>query len=151
MISFIITINVIGFMLLYVLLFRLIKRARYYRKLEEIYEQASKVPSRVSTKGDVRRLKKYRPYVKALKRKISTLIFINMVIFLVVYASMLFSTIFIVDKYSVLLVESPVAIPFFSYYSLEDGKMYVHVYVIMLLAFAMTTYPVMREMRIKKS
>ncbi|MGB9817021.1 MAG: hypothetical protein ACPLQS_05445 [Desulfurococcaceae archaeon] len=151
MISLIITINVIGFMLLYVLLFRLIKRTRYYRKLEEIYEQASKVPGKVSTKGDVRRLKKYKPYVKALKRKMSTLIFLNIAIFLAVYASMLFSTILIVNKYSVLLVESPVAIPFFSYYSLEDRKMYIYVYTIVLLAFAMTTYPVTREMRIKKS
>ncbi|MEM1638623.1 MAG: hypothetical protein QXJ69_00900 [Desulfurococcaceae archaeon] len=151
MIAFLITINVIGFMLIYVLSFRLIKKTNFYRKLEEIYEQASRVPSRVSTKGDVRRLKKYRPYLRALRRKMTVLMLINIVVFLAVYTSMLLSTIAIVNKYTVLVVESPVAIPFFSYYSVENGKVYVYVYTIMLLAFAVTLYPVTKELRIKKS
>ena len=151
MIALLVAINTIGFMFLYILAFRLIKRTNFYKELVELYEHVARVPSKVKSKGDVRRAKKYRPYLKTLRRKTLYLIALNFGLFAVVYTGMLLSMMFITSTFSVFYVESPVFIPFFSTYDAEHGKVFMHVYVMLLIALAVVTYPISKEMRFYKS
>ncbi|MEM0249580.1 MAG: hypothetical protein QXG15_02180 [Desulfurococcaceae archaeon] len=139
---------VVAFAFLYIATFRLIKRTRFYRDIEVLHEQALKVPSKVKTKGDVRRLKKYQPHLRMFKRRMFSLMLLNMAIFMATYACMLVVVIAIINSLSTYSIDSPVSIPLFSAYDKEQGKVQVYVHALLLLALALVSYPISKEMKV---
>lgn len=136
------------FMVLYTVIFRLIKKTHYYKNLLALYEQARKVPQRVSTKGDYRRLKKYRPYLREFRRRMLKLTLVNIAVFMAIYTLMVITELIIISHHGLYLVETPILIPFFTYE--ESGKFYTPSTIIILLALALTIYPVTRELKLEK-
>lgn len=151
MIATIISLNVIGFMFLYVLVFRTIKKTSYYRNLRELYIQARRAPARITSKSDIRRLRKARPYVKVFRKKITSLMLLNVAIFMTIYTAMIFSTMYLVLVYfdGVQVIPSPIMIPFFTIVDLQSGRIYLNTYSVVFIAFITALYPVTREMRLQ--
>ncbi|MEM4717879.1 MAG: hypothetical protein QXE81_03855 [Desulfurococcaceae archaeon] len=151
MLATLITVNVLGFIFLYIIVFRYIKRTDYYGKLIEIYKQARKAPAKVTSKSDIRRLRKYRPYIRVFRRKMITLTLLNIGLFMAVYTATIFTTLYLISRYTDTypLLESPVIIPFLSFIDYETGRIYIYPHIVVLIAFITTLYPVTREMKIQ--
>lgn len=124
---------------------RLFKKTRLYIEVMETYK-AVKTPEIVKTKGDVRRVKKYRPVIKSMRRRFILIVFIQTMTFIVAYTFILLLAINITNIMGTDLVEVPVSVPFFTIIS-EDGKLYTSIYIVVLLAFAMSLYFVSKAMK----
>ncbi len=137
------------FMVIYLYVFKLVKKTSYYRRVKALYEQAKKVPTRVSSKGDYRRLRKYTPYLKEYRRRMLKLSLINIGVFMAVYAAMLFTSYLLMVYQQIYVVETPITIPFFTYVD-ESGSLYIHSTMVVIISLAATHYPILRELRIEK-
>lgn len=149
MLTLIFTANVIVHVYLYIVLYRIFKKTGFYKKLVELHLQLQRVPAVVKDKRDLRKARKYRPYVKLLRSGLVKLLVINTVFFLAVYASILVTTTYLAQVFGVSVLEVPIVIPLLTM-SL-DGKLYTHVYVVVLLALMLMLYPILREAKIKPS
>jgi hypothetical protein len=136
-------------MVIYLYVFKLVKKTSYYRRVKALYEQAKKVPTRVSSKGDYRRLRKYTPYLKEYRRRMLKLSLINIGVFMAVYAAMLFTSYLLMVYQQIYVVETPITIPFFTYVD-ESGSLYIHSTMVVIISLAATHYPILRELRIEK-
>jgi membrane protease YdiL (CAAX protease family) len=139
--------TVLVFIAVYISIIRLIKKTSYYKRILALYQQAKKVPSSVSTKGDYRRLRKYRPYLKEFRRRMLTLMLINIGVFVAIYTALFIVTYYLMQYFVGWSVEVPVLIPFFTV--VADGKMYTHPFVIILLVLALLIYPASRELKLE--
>ncbi|MEM1628929.1 MAG: hypothetical protein QW551_06635 [Desulfurococcaceae archaeon] len=124
---------------------RLFKRTRFYTEIIETYK-AIRAPEVVKTKGDIRRVKKYRPLIKNIRRRFILIVLMQTMTFIATYMIILFLAINVANVMGTDLVEVPVSIPFFTIIS-EDGKLYTSIYIVVLLAFAMSLYFVSKIMR----
>jgi hypothetical protein len=137
------------FMVVYLYVFKLVKKTSYYRRVKALYEQAKKVPMRVSSKGDYRRLRKYAPYLKEYRRRMLKLSLINIGVFMAVYTAMLFTSYLLMVYQEIYVVETPITIPFFTYID-ESGRLYIHSTMVVIISLAATHYPILRELRMEK-
>ncbi|MEM0325677.1 MAG: hypothetical protein QW123_01130 [Desulfurococcaceae archaeon] len=147
MLALVTVVNVIGHLYIYLIVYRYFKKTRFYKSLVKLHEQVKRAPQRVKTKSDLRKARKYRPYLKAFRRRLTRLLIFNTIFFILVYISIVTSTTYITIVYGSYLVETPVMIPLLTGIS-PDGKMYTHAFTIMLLALILTIYPITRETRI---
>jgi hypothetical protein len=138
---------VVGHVYLYLLLYSFIKKSKFYASLLKLHEQARKIPSKVKTKGDLRRARKYMPYARAFRGKLTKLMLLNLALFTVVYISMLSSTMYVSRILGLEFVETPIIIPFFTKIT-PEGKLYVHFLVIVLLALLLSVYPISRGTKV---
>lgn len=149
MIASLIILNILGFLYLYVVLSKLIKKTGFYTRLEELYIHVSRLPVKIQTKGDLRRAKKYRPHLRVFRRKLLLLVLVNTMLFMLTYTGALLSTMYIVERHGVYFVKTPIAIPFFTLYD-ELGNAYISTYSLIIITFATISYPVTKELRFKK-
>lgn len=147
MLALITVINVIGHLGIYLLIYRRLKRTQFYKNLVKLHEHVKRAPSQVKTKRDLRRARKYRPYLKAFRSRLTWLLLINTVFFMLVYTSIVISTNYISLVYGNYVVETPVLIPLLTRVS-PDGRLYTHVLTVMLITLILTIYPITRETRI---
>jgi hypothetical protein len=137
-------------MFVYLYVFKLVKKTSYYKRVKALYEQAKKVPMRVSSKGDYRRLRKYAPYLKEYRRRILKLSLINIGVFMAVYTAMLFTSYLLMVYQEIYVVETPITIPFFTYIDEKSGRLYIHSTMVVIISLAATHYPILRELRMEK-
>lgn len=150
MLSLLVLANVLGHAGLFMLVYRKLKKTRFYRDLVRLQEKARYLPSKPRDKRDLRRIRKYRPYLKALRGKVSKLLALNIALFMLIYLSILFSTTYLTIAVGRWFVETPVLVPLLTGVAREDTgvRMYVHAYVIMLLSMILVIYPLTRETKL---
>lgn len=150
MLSLLVLANVLGHAGLYMLVYRKLKKTRFYRDLLRLQEKARHLPAQPRSKRDLRRIRKHRPYLKALRGKVTKLLALNVVLFMTIYLSILFSTTYISVFLGKWFVETPVLIPLLTGVVRENSavRMYVHAYVVMLLSMVLVVYPLTRESKL---
>ncbi|MCY0868822.1 MAG: 7tm Odorant receptor [Desulfurococcus sp.] len=89
------------------------------------------VPEKPRSKGDIRRLRKYRALYKSVRKRIILLLALNFTVFTLVYVLMI--VLVTVLSGGEAWITIPVAIPLLSYAS--NGVYMTHVYVVALLGF----------------
>ena len=146
--ALILTLIVIAFAFVYTAVFRLVKKTRFYKGIEQLYVRVQKIPDKPRTKGDVRRLKKHKHYLKSFKRRMLSLMFLNFAVFIAIYSVMLYVFYNVINALSIYTLKSPISIPFLSIYDPESGVIVIHVYSILILALAATSYLISRELRL---
>ncbi|ADV65452.1 hypothetical protein [Desulfurococcus mucosus] len=123
-----------------------VKKHPYFAEAIRTY-QLVEIPETPRSKGDIRRLRKYRALYKSAKRRLTLLFITHISLFSLVYVLMIF-TVSLVSRSSE-VVNIPVSIPFLSYMA-ETGVYRTHIYIVALIGFALPLYLVSRSVRFEQ-
>jgi hypothetical protein len=119
----------------------------YFKDAIEVYKSIQ-IPDTPRSKGDVRRIRKYRLMVKTARRML--LLFLTQFsVFIGMYVLMLLTVISIASWMGVEWVKIPVAIPLLSV-PLEEGGFTTHVTFISIIAFALPLYFVNKKVKLSE-
>jgi len=123
----------------------LVKKTPYFAEAIRVY-QSVQLPDTPKSKGDIRRLRKYRFLYRVARRRILLLFTVHVSIFALVYTLMVFTVTTITRSSEI--VNIPISIPLLSY--IEDGGYKTHIYVVALVGFAIPLYLVSRSVRLEQ-
>lgn len=123
-----------------------LKKLRYFSSAVEAYAKAQ-VPSAARTKGDIRRLRKYRVLYKSAKRRILLLLIANILIFMLFYLAASLVMIYFGSVLNTFWARSPVLVPLFSMVD-EKGDIYVHAFVLHLIGFALPLHYISKAVKL---
>jgi len=133
----------------YVLLARAFKKSRFYTQVRSLRQLLEGAPVEIRSKRDIRKYRKIRPYIKSLRRKMLLVTLVYTGLFLVVYVGCILVAWFISSVFNTLVVDSPIGIPFLSFFNHESGYFEIPVFVIVILALTGALYVFMREARVE--
>ncbi|QOR94749.1 7tm Odorant receptor [Thermosphaera chiliense] len=125
-----------------------VRSLEYFKEAVEVYRSVQ-IPETPRSKGDVRRIRRYRLMVKTAKRRMLLLFLTQFSVFIGMYVLMLLTVITIASWTGVEWVEIPVAIPLLSV-PLEEGGFTTHVTFISILAFALPLYFVNKKVKLSE-
>ncbi|WP_042667805.1 hypothetical protein [Desulfurococcus amylolyticus] len=128
------------------LLIKAVRNHPYFSEAVKTY-QSIQVPETPRSKGDVRRLRKYRALYRSARRRMLLLFVIHISVFSLVYTLMILVVSLIAR--STQYVDIPVSVPFLSGLNTERGIYYTHIYIIALIGFAVPIYLVSRSIRLE--
>jgi hypothetical protein len=125
-----------------------VRSLEYFKDAIEVYKSIQ-IPDTPRSKGDVRRIRKYRLMVKTARRRMLLLFLTQFSVFIGMYVLMLLTVISIASWMEVEWVEIPVAIPLLSV-PLEEGGFTTHVTFISIIAFALPLYFVNKKVKLSE-
>lgn len=123
-----------------------LKRLRYFSSAVEAYNKVQ-VPGAARTKGDIRRLRKYRALYKSAKRRILLLLIANILIFMLFYLAASLVMLYFSAVFGTYWARSPVLVPLFSTID-KEGNIYVHVFALHLIGFALPLHFISKAVRL---
>jgi hypothetical protein len=126
----------------------MLKKTRLYIQIQALQRQLARAPQDIRSKGDIRRYRKLKPYIKYFRRKTLILTLIYSAVFLVIYTGGLLITWFISSIIGKFYVISPIGIPFLSGFSRDLGYFIIPTHVVVLVAFIGVFYLITREVKL---
>jgi hypothetical protein len=126
----------------------MLKKTRLYIQIQALQRQLARAPQDIRSKGDIRRYRKLKPYIKYFRRKTLILTLIYSAVFLVIYTGGLLITWFISNIIGKFYVISPIGIPFLSGFSRDLGYFIIPTHVVVLVAFIGVFYLITREVKL---
>ncbi|MEM4579479.1 MAG: 7tm Odorant receptor, partial [Thermosphaera sp.] len=97
----------------------LVKRLDYFKEAVEVYRSVQ-IPDTPRSKGDVRRIRRYRLMVKTARRRVLALFITQFTVFVSMYVVMLYVVMLAASRAGAEWVKIPVTIPLLSI-PLEEG------------------------------
>lgn len=148
MLTILIVICILLLTLIYIVVVRMLKKTRLYIQIQALQRQLARAPQDIRSKGDIRRYRKLKPYIKYFRRKTLILILIYSAVFSVIYTGGLLITWFISNIIGKFYVISPIGIPFLSGFSRDLGYFIIPTHVVVLVAFIGVFYLITREVKL---
>jgi len=148
MLTILIVICILLLTLIYIVVVRMLKKTRLYIQIQALQRQLARAPQDIRSKGDIRRYRKLKPYIKYFRRKTLILTLIYSAVFLVIYTGGLLITWFISSIIGKFYVISPIGIPFLSGFSRDLGYFIIPTHVVVLVAFIGVFYLITREVKL---
>lgn len=124
----------------------LVKRLDYFKEAVEVYRSVQ-IPDTPRSKGDVRRIRRYRLMVKTARRRVLALFITQFTVFVSMYVVMLYVVMLAASRAGAEWVKIPVAIPLLSI-PLEEGGFTTHISFISILAFTLPLHFVNKKIRL---